>query len=186
VEEMMKHGAVKWVALVAVVVSGCFSSGVSSDRWEQATDLVQDGTVALEQGRFDEAEVAYSMAWDLAKLASAVDGKGCVALVRGDLVGAERYFKQALEIDAEYSHALGNLALVRDLQGRVKEAKDLYKQALSEEPENVDVRNNLAVLEYEQQGSTLGALRELRKAGLLKNEGVIKDNIALLSLYDGK
>lgn len=171
------------LGLLVSLLCGCSQTTVSPERWERAHELVDKGDLALRQGRFDDAEVAFSMAWDIAKVPSAVDGKGCVALVRGDLATAERYFSQALETDNEYKHALGNLALVRDLQGREREAKELYNQALEADPENVQARNNRAVLEYESEGSTLGALRELRKAALSEDRGVIGANIEVLSSH---
>ena len=84
-------------------------------------------------------------------------------------------------MDSEYTRALGNLGLLRDLQGRKEEAKTLYSKVLTYDPDNGEVRNNLAVLEYELKGSTLEALQQLKKADLSKNDGVIRSNIALLS-----
>jgi Flp pilus assembly protein TadD len=172
---------IPFLVVFLVLLGGCFGTKVPQHRLDRAHQLVDEGAKALRAGKLDDADASFSMADELAAIPAAVDGRGCVALLKGDWDKAERFFIKAHTLDSEYTRALGNLGLLRDLQGRKEEAKTLYSKVLTYDPDNGEVRNNLAVLEYELKGSTLEALQQLKKADLSKNDGVIRSNIALLS-----
>lgn len=171
----------RFLLAILIVLGGCFGSKVPQYRIDRAYQLVEDGTKALRAGKLEDADAAFSIAVDLAEVPAAVDGRGCVALLKGDWERAERFFLKAHALDGDYTRALGNLGLLRDLQGRKEEAKILYSKVLTYDPENWEVRNNLGVLEYELKGSTLEALQQLKRAELSNDNGVIRRNIALLS-----
>lgn len=173
------------LVLFITVLGGCFGSKAPQYRIDRAYQLVDVGAKALRMGQLEDADAAFSMAVDLADIPAAVDGLGCVALLNGDWQRAEDFFKKAYDLDSEYTKALGNLGLLRDLQGRTEEAKRLYTTVLTYEPDNGEVRNNLAVLEYELKGSTLDALQQMKKAALSRHDAVIRSNIGLLSEQKG-
>lgn len=173
------------VLVLPIWLCGCFlSPQVSDDRYKQAEKLVEQGSEHLRLGRLEEASAAFSVAVELAPLAAAVDGQGCVALLKGDFRQAERLFTAAYEMDASYDEALANLALLMDLSGRKERAKELYDQSVRVMPGHVGVRNNRAVLEYEQGQRKMLVVKELEKAGLLAEHGVVAENLARMRRAD--
>jgi len=161
---------------------GCFRREViPEDRYQRALSLVDEGTALLRQRKLDEACVVFSMAAELAPLAAAVDGQGCVALLAGDLEQAEQLFEKAYEMDETYDDALGNLAVLRDIQGNSAEALKLYAQFLKTHPDSGIVRNNKAALEYDLGARKMLVVQELQKAERLSEHGVIRDNLQRLS-----
>jgi Flp pilus assembly protein TadD len=163
------------------VLGGCFMYGtVSEERYKQALQLVDQGTGKIREGKLREAQVAFSMAEDLASLAAAVDGQGCVALLSGDLDRAESLFKRAYNMDGSYDQALANLALLHDIRGSHAEAKKLYDQAIENAPESVAIRNNRAALEYDRNGRKMEVVQELEKAGLIADHHVVRENLMRL------
>lgn len=169
------------LVLGALAVQGCTPrSQVSPERRRMALQLVDRGTLLMREQRFQEAEAAFQTAYELAPLAAALDGQGCSAFHAGDLIGAERLFRQAYSMDVNYDEALANLGLVLALQGRTEEASEAYRRYLVRRPEAAHVRNNLMVLEYERGEATMKVVSELRKASLLTNHGVIADNLRTL------
>lgn len=166
---------------VSLALIGCVPrSEVSPERRRMALQLVDRGTLLLREKRFTEAEAAFQAAYELAPLPSALDGQGCSAFHRGDLIGAEQLFRRAYSMDVNYDEALANLGLVLALQGRTEEASATYRSYLARRPEAAHVRNNLIVLEYERGEATMTVVSELRKASLLTNHGVIADNLRAL------
>ncbi|NDD63618.1 MAG: hypothetical protein EBZ36_06525, partial [Acidobacteria bacterium] len=66
----------------------------------------------MREGRLAEANRFYELAAELAPLASAVDGLGCVALLDERYEEAEGLFREAYGMDGEYDEALLNLGLL--------------------------------------------------------------------------
>lgn len=165
-------------ALLCSVLGACFPQvGVPDWRYEQAERLVDEGTMALREGRLSDAEDAFELAREHAPLAAALDGQGCVALLRGDLAQAELLFRRAYESDATYDEALGNLALVLDVVGRKEEALDLYRAMLEQHPEAGQHRSNRAALAFDVGENRRGVEAELAKAVLLLGSGVAEINL---------
>jgi Flp pilus assembly protein TadD len=154
---------------------------VSESRYKEALALVDSGVLHLREGRLEEASTTFLAASELAPVAAAFDGQGCVALVRGDLERARDLFKQAYEMDESYDEALANLALVEELGGHPEEAKVLYDQSIRVLPRHVAARNNRAALEYDRGAGKMVVLHELQKASLFLQHGVVKANIARLT-----
>jgi len=166
---------------VLVATSGCFLGGqVREDRYQQAVGLVDQGVKKLHEGKVDEASMAFSLAAELAPLAAAVDGQGCVALLKGDFARAEELFNRAYQMDNSYDDALGNLALLMDLTGRPEKAKALYNQAIDKIPDHVGFRNNKAALEYDRGERKMVVIQELEKAALIGDSPVVKANLDIL------
>ena len=167
-------------------VAGCSPvSAIPEQRFQTAEELVDVGTAFLKERRLDEAERSFELASELAPSAAAFDGRGCVALVRGDLEEAERFFEQAYWMDAGYDDALINLGLVKELQGEIEDARRNYMTYLEKHPESPTVRNNLAALEYDAGRGTIETARELAKARVLSDDAILNDNLATLGKLRG-
>ena len=170
------------VFMVLVSVVGCFQrASVPEDRYQRALALVDEGTTLLRERKPLEAGVIFSMAAELAPLAAAVDGQGCAALMEGDFKRAEELFEKAYDMDETYDEALGNLAVLKDIQGDSHEALKLYSKFLEAHPDSGVVRNNKAALEYDLGARRMLVAQELEKAKRLSEHGVIKDNLERMS-----
>jgi len=160
---------------------GCFiPRSVPESDARKADALVDVGTRFLRERRLSEAKKAYELAFELAPVAAALDGLGCVALHEGLYEVAEGYFVEAYEMDRSYDEALGNLGLVKELQGEPAEAKAIYLAYLEKHPSSGRVRNNLAALEYDEGRRTIETVASLEKAIVLSNQGVIRGNLEVL------
>lgn len=179
---LLRLGEVFGVVLLCLhVLTGCaFHKTVSGERYERALKLVDEGVGKMREGKFREAQVAFSMAEDLAPLAAAVDGQGCIALLSGELEKAERLFEQAHEMDGAYENALANLALLHEIKGDVVKARKLYDKAIEGLPDSIAARNNRAALEYDDGARKMEVVEELQKAGLLGEHHVVQDNLVRL------
>jgi Flp pilus assembly protein TadD len=167
--------------VMGLSLGGCLlAPQVPEERIAQALKLVDQGAVHLRMGKLQEASTAFSLAAELAPLAAAVDGQGCVALLQGDFSRAENLFTKAYQMDNSYDEVLANLALLKDILGQKEKAKDLYNQSVKLMPASVPPRNNKAVLEYEQGQRKIEVLEELEKAGLIAEHGVVSENVARL------
>ena len=95
------------LSLLSWALTACFSeAGVPAWRYEQAERFVDEGVLALREGRLSDAATAFGLARDYAPLAAALDGKGCVAFLKGDFAQEEDLFRQAYESDVTYDEAL--------------------------------------------------------------------------------
>jgi tetratricopeptide (TPR) repeat protein len=176
---------VRFIALAFFIQAslvGCFQrTSIPEERYQRALSLVDEGTTLLRQRKPTEAGVLFAMAAELAPLAAAVDGQGCAALMEGDLTRAEELFEKAYDMDETYDEALGNLALLKDIQGASQEALKLYARFLEAHPDSGVARNNKAALEYDLGARRILVAQELEKATRLSEHGVIKDNLERLS-----
>lgn len=151
------------------LTSGCTIRNYSSTQEEhEALLLVDRGSAFLRAESLDEAQAAFLVAYQMARLPRAVDGLGCVAFRRGDLLTAERLFRQAFELDPNDVEPLANLALLYDRQGKTDAARILFKRVLLHEPTNVRARNNFSALLFESH--QIGQAR----AEILMAQAVVK------------
>jgi Flp pilus assembly protein TadD len=171
------------MAMCFQLFTGCaLSSSVPEGKYRQALELVDQGTANIRQGKLKEANLAFSIAEELAPIAAAVDGQGCVALLLGQFEQAEAMFRRAYNMDQTYEHALANLALLQDIRGSDAEAKRLYDRAIKNLPELVTARNNRAALEYDRSGRKIEAVQELEKADLIAKHPIVTENLARLGV----
>jgi tetratricopeptide (TPR) repeat protein len=184
-KKFSKHAT--FVRLLSILVciaqlAGCFTPrAVPEQRFQQASDLVDVGTRFLRERKFSDARKAFELASELAPVAAAVDGLGCVALLEGRYAQAEEYFTKAYEMDRSYDEALVNLGLAHELQGRPEEAQAIYMKYLDKNPSSAIARNNVAALEYDRGMRRMEAVEALEKAIALSNQAVIRDNLAILT-----
>lgn len=179
-----KHATFWWplsIVVCAAQLLGCFAPrAIPEDRFRRAVLLVDAGTRFLREGNLTEARKAFELASELAPIAAAVDGLGCVALLEGRYTSAEGYFREAYEMDISYDEALVNLGLLKELQGEHEEAKAIYIKYLEKEPSSAKARNNLAALEYDRGRGRMETIGAFEKAIVLSNQAVIRDNLNAL------
>lgn len=169
------------IIFLLISLSGCFAGRAPSPQeLHEASMLVDYAVEHLREGNLEQAEATFQVAYELAGLAAAIDGLGCVAYMREDYARAESLFWQAYDMDATYDTSLSNLALLYEVQGRKKEAFELYQKALSADPKNHRLRNNYAGFLYENNGAKAQVLGELLKAEALFNDSKIYGNIELI------
>ena len=146
-------------------------------------DLVDRGTLMLRAGKLEEARGAFAAASEIASVAAAVDGLGCVAFKQGNFELAEKYFVQAYEMDKHYNTSLGNLAVLYEINGLSNKAYQLFQMALSSEPENYRTRNNFAVYLFDKNDKGNAKL-ELYKSLALAKHPVVTGNLIKLEEYE--
>jgi tetratricopeptide (TPR) repeat protein len=106
-----------------------------------------------------------------------------------DMNAAEPYLKKTLESHQDQPDFLNCLAGIRVLQGRPKDAIELYRQILKLQPRNIAVLNNLATILGEQaepecrQEALECVERAIELAGPLSS---LLDTKGMIFVYDGK
>lgn len=170
------------IFLGALQVVGCIRpSPIPEERYRQANDLVDVGTGFLREQDLVEARKAFELASELAPVAAAVDGLGCVALLEGRYPEADELFTEAYRMDRSYDDALANLGLLREMQGDSEGARRIYQEYLDKNPSSAGVRNNLAALEYDGGMRKMKTVEALEKAITLSDQAVIRDNLVVLA-----
>ena len=81
----------------------------------------------LEAGRTEDARNQFQISLDVQLNAQALDGLGDIALGRQQTDLAERYFRQAADLDSYDHHAHYQLVLIYAASGRVNQANEEYK-----------------------------------------------------------
>lgn len=101
----------------------------------------------LAAGELERARLTYAEAAQRnPKAADPLLGLARIAVMKRDLTLAETLYAQAQPLAAASDvRALYGLGVARDMQGRHREAQDLYRQALAVQPENTGVRSNLGL-----------------------------------------
>lgn len=86
-----------------------------------------------------------------------------------DILGAEREYRQAIELNSQYVNALGNLAnLLWQHKGKLDEAETLYQRAIREDPGNENVSWNY-VRFLIRENSHIQEAYEIATQGIKKN-----------------
>jgi tetratricopeptide (TPR) repeat protein len=159
---------------------------------EIARSLVDKGVRHLRNRQISAADAAFRIALESANSVNsdlpieeaaieAIDGIGCVALVRGELSLAETLFQRAIELDSQYSPAYGHLAMVYELQGKDTESYRLFERSLKRDPNNYKIRANYAAFLFDK-GRKREALSLMQEAlELSKNEPIITENINFMT-----
>jgi Tfp pilus assembly protein PilF len=111
---------------------------------------------------------------------------GWTSFHAGDFPGAERIFRQVLEVDPAAAQVWYLLGTVIQVQGKLGEAVAHYQQALRLEPDFAEVLNNLAVA-LQAQGKVDEATACLRRALQLKPDYAdAHSNLGNALQFDGK
>jgi Flp pilus assembly protein TadD len=76
--------------------------------------------------------------------AAALNGRGAIALQRGDAASASKDFQQCMQIAPDFDRPYLNMAAVLFNAGRRQEAHDLLAGYLQKHPDNEEVRDVLA------------------------------------------
>ena len=169
------------ISISAIAISGCLMSGdIPEQRYSRADSFVNQGAEELRQMRFEEAKRFFELAADLAPLAAAKDGLGCVELLMGNVNRAIGLFEAAYQMDKTYDEALLNLALAYEVRGDSEKARDIYLEYLNKYPESAPARNNLAALEYDRGGGRIEVLHALTKAAMRAPNRVLSQNLVVL------
>jgi Tfp pilus assembly protein PilF len=166
------------IIFVIVFCVGCavVEAPPSFEASQRGLKLVDQGTLLLRSGELEKAEAAFLVAYELARLPAAVDGLGCVAFLRGDMVVAEQRFVEAYQADEGYNNALGNLALVYEATGRKEDATRLYARAVRENGDNFRIRGNFGAF-LADSGNRQEAKQELLKAASIASHPLIEENL---------
>ena len=176
----MNRATITLSLLCLFLCFGCapLERGVSPHDIHRANELIDQGVLLLRAGQLDQAEASFAVAQEIADFAAALDGLGCIALLRGNYTRAERLFRRAYEMDDSYDHVLGNLALLYEMQGDRAQAKHFYKHALSDNPKSFRFRNNFAIFLYENDlENRERIIYELEKAFALANDKLMQQNM---------
>jgi tetratricopeptide (TPR) repeat protein len=170
------------ILLWVLVLSSCVRQPpIPEDRFHKSQLLVDAGTQLLRRRELQDARKAFELASEIAPVAAAVDGQGCVALLEGRYADAERFFREAYGMDKRYDEALVHLGFSQELQGEFEEARDMYQEYLRNYPDSAVGRNNLAALEYDQGNGKIRTVEALEKAITMSDQAVIRDNLAVLN-----
>lgn len=133
----------------------------------EASKEVRHG-VNLANGSKEE-QAAYLKAINLCpKLAEAHYNLGVNLLKQRDYDGAEKGFRQALNLKEDPAYYLG-LANTLLLKGQLDEAKSLYEKVLTLAPDDVRAQQGLSVI-YEKKGDLSAAEDVLRQAIQFNNK----------------
>lgn len=151
------------------------------DAEQTGLELIDQGTLWLRAAELDRAEGAFEAAWEVSKLAAALDGLGCVAFRRGDARRAEELFIKAYQVDHRYSVSLANLALLYKRNGLTHAAQRLYVEAIARNPRNFKARNNFGVLLSDIQELPQAGRLQLLRAAALKRDALIENNLRSIS-----
>jgi tetratricopeptide (TPR) repeat protein len=96
------------------------------------------------KGDLNQAESEFSTALRLQpRNVVALNGRGALALKRGDSASAMKDFEQCVKIAPEYDRPYLNMASVLFDAGKVQEAHDLLTRYLKKYPDNEEVKNVL-------------------------------------------
>jgi tetratricopeptide (TPR) repeat protein len=167
---------------VVIEISGCASTRRVSERsYQHAVRLVEDGTTQLRSGNLEQADALFGLAYEIAPLAAALDGQGCVAFRRGDLERAEALFIDAYRMDAGYDEGAAHLALLLEVRGERDRALEIYDWYLRRHPDDWWARNNRAAAWHDVGVDGRAVEAELRRAAALSQQRVVEDNLQRLS-----
>ncbi len=134
--------------LTVLLLAGCPKKGPDMTN---PVETFNEG-VRLLQTAGSDGRIDYAQAFEMFSASVTADpnkakshyNAGWSAERMGFLDKAEQYYRQALNLDSNYSAALFNLGLVLTANSKGAEAAQLYKSYLDKNPSDIRVRNNLA------------------------------------------
>jgi Flp pilus assembly protein TadD len=106
---------------------------------------VELGLFLAGKGNLNQADDQFVQALQLQpNNAAAINGRGAIALQRGDAVSASKDFQQCMQIAPDFDRAYLNMAAVFFNAGRRQEAHNLLAGYLQKHPANEEVKDVLA------------------------------------------
>lgn len=134
------------------------------------------------QAKYDEAQKLYQKSLDRdPKNPTAWHRMGCLAVRRGDHKEALVYFARAAQFGTESVELLNDIGYALYLQNELVPAEEKLRQALKQNPQYAEARNNLGLVLAEQKRFD-EALAEFRKAG---DEASAHSNLAFVQTKVG-
>lgn len=146
----------------------------------------KQGALLLRKNKFIEAETVYKklLAVD-SKDAIALEGLGKAYFFLGKLMESEPLFLTVLENKPDQWQAHEFLGLIYSRQQKYDQAKERFYEALSFQPRNVSVNNNLGVTFY-LSGNFEEAARIFKGLTTISNKRIIHNNLALAYFRIGR
>ena len=134
------------------------------------------------QAKYDEAQKLYQKSLDRdPKNSTAWHRMGCLAVRRGDQKEALAYFARAAQFGTESVELLNDMGYALYLQNELVPAEEKLRQALKQNPQYAEARNNLGLVLAEQKRFD-EALAEFRKGG---DEASAHSNLAFVQTKIG-
>ena len=131
---------------------------------QKAMQLIDEGNVCEDEGRFADARQRYEAAIRLAPhLARAHLNLGNIRMLMGDLEGAKDAYKEALALNPDYAAAHYNLGNAYARSGRGETAVAAYHKALALKPDFADAAVALGCV-LEDLGQLDAAVAGYRRA----------------------
>ncbi|MBI4610026.1 MAG: tetratricopeptide repeat protein [Candidatus Rokubacteria bacterium] len=169
-----------WLRLRTAIAVGLLAAGTTSVflGWYQKrgyVDLVAAGARATEEAKFDNRDFERAGGNLLASRDLIAYNRGVRASAAGQFAVAARYFQEAISrsrspaLRAKAHYNLGNVFAV---QGKVREAAEMFREALRLDPSDWDAKSNLETLytrvqisEEEGTNASLKQAQDLGRAG---------------------
>jgi tetratricopeptide (TPR) repeat protein len=114
-------------------------------------------------GRAEEAITVYQNLLTMFKRPEVYNSLGQLFEFRGDVTAAEKKFRQAVAMKADYLPALSNLGRLYRKAGRLEKAEHVFKELLRREPDDVENYLNLGAISSDM-GKKSSAIIYYRKA----------------------
>lgn len=131
--------------IVSATLVGCGSvlpvtPAVDLEAFKVSRQVLDQGHASFRAGKLELAEQQYALAVELGREAEGLDALGCLAYARGDPSTAERYFREAIEVQPHFAPAYGHLAQVLEDRGALQSAEELYQRGISIKPSDAELR----------------------------------------------
>lgn len=185
---MMKRSVYKLLMCGVVSLCGCattspmgFALRPKQDA-ESSERVLSMARLMERQAKYDEAQKLYQKSLDRdPKNPTAWHRMGCLAVRRGDQKEALVYFARAAQFGTESVELLNDIGYALYLQNELVPAEEKLRQALKQNPQYAEARNNLGLVLAEQKRFD-EALAEFRKAG---DEASAHSNLAFVQTKVG-
>ncbi|MCB0333083.1 MAG: tetratricopeptide repeat protein [Bdellovibrionales bacterium] len=175
------------ILIITMILSGCAVQQVppyNPETYMRAQSLIDQGTLYLRQEQLPKAKATFEVALSVMELAAAYDGLGVVAFLQHDYEHSADYYWKAYRTDPEYTHVLGNLALLYEITGNDDRARMLYEEAISKNPDYAPFRNNYAAFLEANRAESHQAREEMQRASILAEHPIIHNNMKFLNAED--
>lgn len=156
---------------LALVFFKKLDSARAAESWKRASSLDPRNpryhyhlALALSSdGRAEEAITVYQNLLTMYKRPEVFNSLGQLFEFRGDVSAAEKSFRRAVAVKADYLPALNNLGRLYRKAGRLEKAERVFKELLRRDPDDVENYLNLGAI-YSDMGKKLNAIKYYRKA----------------------